>query len=77
MMLSLFYLTETGFWKNSKSMRKNTSLRTSERLNTFIYREYERNGKGGMFPLKTPSGNQKKVQLWYQLAEYLIENDIF
>lgn len=57
--------------------RKNTSLRTSERLNTFIYREYERNGKGGMFPLKTPSGNQKKVQLWYQLAEYLIENDIF
>jgi hypothetical protein len=45
-------------------------------MDTFIWRTYSRNGRGGMFPLKKPQHNQTKVEIWYQFCEYLIENDI-
>jgi len=38
-------------------------------------RTYDEDGRGGLFPLRNPKNNQRKVELWYQLAAYLLEND--
>jgi hypothetical protein len=43
-------------------------------LNSIIHRTYKRNGKGGLFPLKFAEKDQRKVELWYQMSTYLIEN---
>lgn len=40
-------------------------------------RRYRPNGRGGLFPLRSSSDDQRKVELWYQLAAYLTENDMF
>lgn len=42
-------------------------------LNKAIFREYKRSGIGGFFPLKNAKKDQRKVELWYQMAEYLLE----
>lgn len=42
-------------------------------LNTVIYRTYEPNGVGGLFPLKNAQDDQTKVEIWYQLAAYLTQ----
>jgi hypothetical protein len=43
-------------------------------LDKIIDRDYERSGKGGLFPLKYSKKDQRKVELWYQMNEYLVEN---
>ena len=43
-------------------------------LNKIIDRGYSRRGVGGLFPLKYSKNDQRKVELWYQMHSYLIEN---
>jgi hypothetical protein len=45
-----------------------------EILNRVIERTYHRSGRGGLFPLKHPKKDQRKVELWYQMSAYLVEN---
>ena len=53
--------------------RKN--LDTVERkVSNLLNREYFRDGTGGLFPLKDPNSDQRKVEIWYQMSAYLIEN---
>jgi hypothetical protein len=40
-------------------------------LETVIWRRYNADGSGGLFPLKNAQQDQKKVEIWYQLAAYL------
>lgn len=42
-------------------------------LNKIMDRNYEENGKGGLFPLSHPEKDQRDVELWYQLQAYLLE----
>lgn len=44
-------------------------------LHRFVWRLYEPNGQGGMFPLRDPQQDQREVEIWYQFCEYLIENE--
>ncbi|HPT61019.1 MAG TPA: hypothetical protein PLN81_05410 [Bacillota bacterium] len=44
-------------------------------LEKFIWRTYEYNGSGGMFPLKDPHDDQRKVEIWYQFCEYLFDEN--
>lgn len=39
-------------------------------------RRYDYNGNGGLFPLKRPAMDQKKVEIWYQANAYMIEGYI-
>lgn len=39
----------------------------------FVNRRYTKTGKGGIFPLKHTKRDQRLLELWYQLAEYLHE----
>ena len=38
------------------------------------YRTYSPNGEGGLFPLKHTDQDQRKVEVWYQMSAYLLEN---
>lgn len=42
-------------------------------LNRVIWRTYNRNGSGGLFPLRRATEDQRDVELWYQLNAYLLE----
>lgn len=45
------------------------------KMDTVIWRTYEPNGVGGLFPLKYAIKDQREVELWYQLNGYLIEGN--
>lgn len=44
-----------------------------EILDGVIWRTFEPNGRGGLFPLKYPEDDQRYVEIWYQLSYYLLE----
>jgi hypothetical protein len=44
-------------------------------LDRVIYRSYEFDGSGGLFPLKHPKQDQRRVELWYQMAAYVMEHE--
>lgn len=46
-----------------------------EAMDRVIWRRYSRDGDGGLFPLRDSVKDQRKVELWYQLNAYIIEND--
>lgn len=43
-------------------------------IGKMLAREYSHNGHGGLFPLKNPKKDQRKVEIWYQMTEYINEN---
>lgn len=46
-----------------------------KKLTTVLDRKYKRDGEGGFFPLKGQiHDDQRKVEIWYQMQAYLIEN---
>lgn len=44
------------------------------RVKAVIDRTYEQDGRGGLFPLRRTSNDQRKVEIWYQMSEYLLES---
>jgi hypothetical protein len=46
-----------------------------DRLNDLIWRTYQPDGRGGLFPLQHPMEDQRHVEIWYQLNAYLLERD--
>ena len=38
-------------------------------------RKYAKNGEGGLFPLRHAAKDQRKVELWYQMSSYVLEQD--
>lgn len=37
-------------------------------------RMYDLTGNGGLFPLRKPSKDQRRVEIWYQMSEYLLQD---
>lgn len=58
-----------GFNDRSGYSREEVAERTSR----IIHRTYDRNGQGGLFPLRSADKNQRRVELWYQLSAYLLQ----
>jgi len=44
-----------------------------EKLDKVIYRTYSPSGHGGLFPLENSDKDQRSVELWYQMSEYVLE----
>lgn len=61
-----YYMNDSDAWNEV-----NDAL---DRLNE---RSYDRTGQGGLFPLKYTHRDQRKIEIWYQLAAYLLEDDRF
>jgi hypothetical protein len=43
-------------------------------INVMVGRSYFMNGTGGLFPLKMPKVNQRRVEIWYQMSAFIEEN---
>lgn len=43
-------------------------------LEKLIYRQYGPDGRGGLFPLQHAVVDQRHVEIWYQMSQYLYEN---
>lgn len=46
-------------------------IRIRDILHTFVWRMYDPSGYGGLFPMRWPKQDQRKVEIWYQFCEYL------
>jgi hypothetical protein len=42
-------------------------------LERFLWRTYEPDGTGGLFPLKNNINDQRKVEIWHQFCDYLVD----
>lgn len=47
--------------------------RVDEVVNRITNRIFDGDGHGGLFPLKRPPTNQRNVEVWYQMNQYLVE----
>lgn len=45
-----------------------------ETIGRMLSREYEADGEGGLFPLKNPKKDQRRIEIWYQMTSYILEN---
>jgi len=76
------------FWElmNNLGLRKYTDYRYSQReefvcrvvdtvLDRVIWRTFEPTGKGGIFPLKNATRDQRELEFWYQLCAYVLEKE--
>lgn len=45
----------------------------NDTMDSVIWRTYRSDGRGGIFPLNRPKEDQRDVELWYQLSQYLLE----
>lgn len=55
--------------------RKFPAEEITEKLNAVIWRTYDPDGSGGLFPLKNPTEDQRCVEIWYQLNAYLLQDN--
>lgn len=60
---------------NDASYEENAHL-IGPRLDTFIWRTYDPDGHGGLFPLRYSQNDQRDVEVWYQFCEYVVDQDI-
>ena len=69
-------------WKLLKNLRLNRMVdpltvakanRVNEIFYSLIWRTYQRDGRGGFFPLKYTMEDQTKVEIWYQMNAYINE----
>lgn len=56
---------------NRLSRRKKEQV--NDILDAVIWRTYAPDGSGGFFPLAWPDEDQRQVELWYQMGEYVEE----
>lgn len=47
-----------------------------EALTDLIFRNYEPSGLGGFFPLERPHRDQRRLELWYQMSDYILEREL-
>jgi hypothetical protein len=45
-------------------------------IHTFVWRTYDYNGYGGLFPLDDPKEDQRKVEIWYEFCAWVEEKDL-
>lgn len=45
-------------------------------IDRLLKRAYSRNGRGGLFPLERNRCDQRNVELWYQMNNYLTEREL-
>jgi hypothetical protein len=76
--------SEAGWWawkllvnldlhKMKDPLTPRKASRVDDILETLVWRTYNRNGEGGFFPLAFAEDDQRKVEIWYQMAAYLAE----
>lgn len=68
------FLQNLTIMVNDEDYNGTVDRKVEDILERFIYRNYTPSGRGGLFPLRGAEEDQRKVELWYQLAAYLDES---
>jgi hypothetical protein len=55
--------------------RRHNSAFIRDIVDNFIWRTYEPNGEGGLFPLQGAETDQRQVEIWYQFSAYVLERE--
>lgn len=65
-------LSNLGFEDFNDSSRYSQSF-VKARMQVVNERSYDFYGNGGLFPIREPSRDQREIDLWYQMMEYLVQ----
>lgn len=49
------------------------AMEVDEILDRFIWRQYNRDGTGGLYPLRDHEQDQRRVEIYYQMSYYMVE----
>lgn len=60
------------FWLDDSRITDDIFVKTQ--IETVLERKYDKNGVGGLFPLKFSSEDQTQVEIWWQAQAWLKEN---
>lgn len=53
---------------------RETSKEVDNKIKDLLERQYDTNGEGGLFPLRHAQRDQRRVEIWYQMSAWVIEN---
>lgn len=78
------YSVSDWFWKFMENLNLNEYRQISDTdlpviediLYVFIWRTYDFNGNGGLFPLDEPEQDQRQVEIWYQFCAWVAEKEL-
>jgi hypothetical protein len=45
-----------------------------DRITAVIWRTYDPDGTGGLFPMRRTNRDQRQIEIWQQLSEYLLQD---
>jgi len=76
---------KTWFWEFMTNLRlddfrqvqNGDEYEIDEILYTFVWRQYEPSGYGGIFPMSHADVDQRKIEIWYQFSAYLDDRGLF
>ncbi len=57
----------------SDPLSRTASGHIDEVMNALVWRTYQRDGRGGFFPLQYTEEDQRHIELWYQMQAYISE----
>jgi hypothetical protein len=74
---------EFWFWKFLENLElheeNDASTTPPEKIDRilydFVWRDYDEDGYGGLFPMNDPPEDQRKVEVFYQFCQYLVDQD--
>ena len=67
-------MVNLGLDKMTDPLSTRKARKVDDILETLIWRTYDADGTGGFFPLAWPQDDQTKIEVWYQMHSYVIEN---
>ena len=57
-----------------RDMERERTDYIQNKVGIFLDRSYDTNGHGGLFPLRNPQKDQRRIEIWYQMSAYILEN---
>lgn len=68
-----WHLIENLGLENCTDRSKYDQGKVEDIVNTVIWRTYDSDGHRGLFPMRHTRRDQRDVEIWYQLNEYLLD----
>lgn len=62
------------FWVMIENLGLLDGGEIEEKVSVWLNREFDKSGNGSPFPLKRPHRDQRKIQIWFQVNDFVMEN---
>lgn len=76
--------TKTWFWEMMSNLQLDQFRQVMDQdvpiikniIHTFMTRDYDWHGYGGLFPITITQNDQRDIEIWYQFNEYVMNNGL-